>query len=163
MENRISIVFATAVQTSVKDAINALITNLSPVLINLTKEQRKALSKMAEGSLPFAIDALNYAETEPKFVPASVNVPEFRIDLEAYTVLSEFFTLLKPIMTGIEDTKTLCGAETFKSSRSVYKIIKQAEAEGVPGAKDAAEKLGKRFKGQGGSGNSGGSTDTPTA
>ena len=86
---------------------------------------------MEDDSLPFATDALSYAEKKPKFVPASVDVQEFRIDFNAFTILKEFETLLKPILTGIDDTKTLCGAETYKSARSVYKTIKQAAAEGV--------------------------------
>ena len=149
MENRISLKISPDVDAAIRSAIDALNTNLTPLLISLTKEQRKALSKMDNDSIPFVSDALAYAEKEPKFAPPSVDVPELKIDFAAVTTLHDYETLLNPIMSGIDDAKMLSGYEAYKASRSIYKTLKQAADENVPGAKDAYENLSKRFKGQG--------------
>lgn len=163
MANHVSIIFTPEVQTAVKGAMEVLKTNLAPLLITLTKVERKKLSKMNEDSIPYVTDALSFAEKEPKFVPPSVDISEFKLDFDAFTILNEFENNLKPIMTGIEDSKILCGNESYQSYRSIYKTIKQAASEGVAGAKDAAEKLGKRFKGQGNFGKGDGPENPPNS
>ncbi len=161
MENRASIVFIQEEITDINGAISVLKERLLPKLVTLTKQERKKTSTMQEGSLPFVSDSLEAGQKEPKFVPPSVSIDDLKIDLDAYIVLRGILKDLFPIITGVEDSMMLCGHEAYQNARSIYKTTKQLASDGFPGAKDAADLLGKRFKGQGNFGPDNGAGDSP--
>ena len=162
MQNRVSFVFTEEAVTAFTTAVEALKTAIMSFLITLTKEERKSIAKMEEGSELYVGKALSLIETNSDFKPASVNAAEFRKDFDAYKVLSKLEDLLTPVMTAIVDTKMQCGAEAYSAFRAIYKTVKQAAGEGVTGAKDAFDSLSGRFEGQGNF-NKGSIPDNPPA
>ena len=161
MEDRIHIVFTDEEIAAINAALTVLKEKVMPKVITLSKKDRKKTSTMQEASLPFVTDALEAGKKEPKFVPPSVNIDNFGIDLTAYTTLRGFINDLNPIVTGIEDSMLLSGHEAYQCGRYIYNNTKQLAVEGFPGAKDTADLLGKRFKGQGNFGTDNGSGDSP--
>ncbi len=154
--NLISLQLTEEELTTIRTSATNLNSILKPKLISLTDQQRSSIPKMGDKNVPFVGKTLDYAEKNPQFVPPFLNVPELRIDFTAVTVLSEFYNALYPIVSLISDTIMESGSEAYSASLLFYESIKLAAKMNVPGAKEIADDLGKRFKGQG---NFGGDTN----
>ncbi len=147
--------------TSLRDAGSVFGTILKPKLVSLTDEQRKATLKMGDKNVPFVSKGLEHADKNPQFVPSFLNVSELRTDFSAVTILSEFYNVLFPIVSLISDTMMESGSEAYSAALLFYESVKLAAKMNVPGAKEIADDLGKRFKGQGKSVD--GAADNPPA
>jgi hypothetical protein len=144
-ENRISIQITAAEVQSVKDAIATINGVVGKYLIALTPEERKALPKMSDGSLPFVTKALDYATTNPTFVPAYIDLPELKIDVDATAALLQIERPLEQLAQNLSDTVMLCGSEAYVTALTFYNSVKQAAKMKVPGAEPIANDLGERF------------------
>ena len=149
VNNLISFSLTEQEATSIRDAVSVINTNLKPKLISLTDEQRKSMPKMGDKNVPFVGKALEYADKNPQFVPAFLNVNELKTDFNAVTVLSEFYNSLLPIVSLINDTMMESGSEAYSAGLLFYESAKLAAKMNIPGAKEIADDLGKRFKNQG--------------
>ena len=158
VENRVSIVIPPEVKQAVLQKLTEVDELLKPFLIALKPEERKALPKMADGSLPFVSKTLGYVKTDPQFVPAYLNIPELEIDFNAVLDLTEFTHLCYKLRDGLKDTIVLSGSEAYVASLSYYNSVKNAAKMNVPGAKAIYEDLKKRFENMG---RGKGSADTP--
>lgn len=125
-ENQISIQITAAEVQAVKDSIAAINAVLGKYLIALTPDDRKALPKMSDGSLPFVKKALDYATTNPTFVPAYIDVPELKIDVDATEALLQIERPLEQLAQNVSDTIMLCGSEAFVAALTFYNSVKQA-------------------------------------
>jgi hypothetical protein len=127
--------------TAIQSAIAALKTNL-PFLVNLTKTERAALSKMGDATYSYVTKALDYAANNPLLVPSFTNLGEGRRDLNLYNDLRSIHQQLAQLVEGIDDTEMAAGIEAKEFADKFYASVQQAALSNVPGAKVIADDLG---------------------
>jgi len=127
------------------NAIGDIVSTFKPYLIALTPEERKRIPKMSDATLPFVQKALDYASTNPSFVPAYIDVSELKVDMVAANTLMEVQRPLAQIAQSLDDTMMLCGSEAYIAALAFYNSVKQAAKLKVPGAESIYEDLSTRF------------------
>lgn len=147
-ENRISLEITQKNIAEINAAINALAEKLQPLLIALEAEDRQSLAKMKDKSIPFVEKIVQYAESNPEFVPAFLNADEMKKDFNAFSILNSFLRPLAQITRNLEDTAMLCGSDAYLAGLVYYGSVKQAAKVNVPKAKAIADDLGTRFESQ---------------
>jgi hypothetical protein len=144
-KNVVSIVIPKEKLSEMQVHIAALQTLLSEYVVALTPEQRRALPKMNDKTMPFVDKSLEYTKANPEFVPVYLDVKEFEVDLNAVSDLKTVFNPLSQICKNVEDSMMLSGSEAYQSALTYYNTVKQAAKMNVPNAKNISEDLGKRF------------------
>ncbi len=144
-ENRVSIVITPEDKTAVNQAITTIREKLLPYLIALTPSERKELPKMSDKTIPFVNKALNYAVSNPEFMPPYLQLDELNKDVNAVNALNVFHAQLEQVVTGLDDTMMLAGSEAYIAALSYYNSVKQAAKINVPNAKTIYEDLKERF------------------
>lgn len=147
--NSLSIQIPEADLQAVKDALATIQNTLSPYLQALSPEERRALPKMGDGTEPFVSKVLDYASSDPQFVPPFVDVPEMGYDWNAVQHLIPLLRSVSQLQSNLNDTVMLAGSECYVAALSYYNSVKMAEKMNVTGAKVISEDLGKRFNGKG--------------
>jgi len=145
-ENLVSVQIPTADLEAVRNALTVLEQKLLPHLVDLSKEERRALLKMGDKSLPFVEKALEYAGTNPTLLPAYVDVAEMKVDLDAVKLLTDFYRLTEKITDMLDDTIKLSGSEAFKTALKIYKAVQHATQSGISGAEVIFNDLKQRFE-----------------
>lgn len=147
-ENRISIALSAADKTNVAQAIQTITETLQPLLIALDAADKNALAKMKDKSVPFVEKIIQYAKSNPEFIPPFLNVTEMETDYKAFTELNALIRPLTQIFKNMDDTATLCGSEAYIAALAYYNSIKQAAKMNVPNAKTIYDDLSIRFEAQ---------------
>ncbi|MFC3881040.1 hypothetical protein ACFOSV_12675 [Algoriphagus namhaensis] len=119
---------------------------LSPYLIALTPKQRKTLFKMGESSKPFVEKVLEYAVSNPEFLPAFAEEPEMQRDWKAHHDLNPCYNALNQIVSNLNDTVLLLGADLMKPSNAYYASVQMGVKMDVPNAKPIYEDLKVRYE-----------------
>ncbi|NVK53087.1 MAG: hypothetical protein HWD85_09145 [Flavobacteriaceae bacterium] len=146
MENKISIEIPAADLQAAKAALDQVQQILAPYVIALTPDQRKTIPKMSDGTEPFVGKVIEYADSNPQFLPPFVDKGEFDKDWEAISGLLPLLRLCTQIQDTLSDTTMLAGSEAYISALSYYNSVKQAAKVNVPDAKAIYEDLRKRFE-----------------
>lgn len=149
MDNSISITIPPADLQAVKDMLASINGLLAPYLIALTPEDRRKLLKMGDGSEPFVSKVMDYAVSDPQFLPPFVQIAELKKDWEAVTARLPIFRTVQQLENNLSDTVMLTGSEAFEGSLSYYNSVKLGAKMNVPNAKTIYEDLSKRFEAQG--------------
>lgn len=144
-DNLVSIQIPAEDQEAIRAALATLEEKLQPFLIALTKAERKGLPKMRDKTIPFVEKAIEYAESNPGFVPGFLNVTEMRTDYQAVILLTEYFRSIEKLYQTLNDTILLSGSEAYKGALHFYKTVKQAAKAGIPGAQPINDDLKQRF------------------
>ncbi len=144
-DNRVGIEIPETDIAEINAAIETIKAKLQQYLIALTPEERKALPKMSDKTIPFVDKALDYAETSSQFAPQYMNVPEMKIDVTAVHLLTSFFRPLEQLTSGLDDTIMLSGSEAYVASLSYYNSVKMAAKMNIPDAKPIYDDLKERF------------------
>lgn len=147
-ENRISITLSAADKASLTQAIQTLTDTLQPLLIALDAADKNALAKMKDKSVPFVEKVIQYAQSNPEFVPPFLNVAEMETDYKAFSQLNALIRPLMQIFRNMDDTAALCGSEAYIAALTYYNSIKQAAKMNVPNAKAIYDDLSVRFEAQ---------------
>lgn len=147
-ENRISITITAADKSTIEASLTTLKNLFDQFLIALNPDDKKSLAKMKDKSLPFVEKALQYADTNPEFVPAYLNVNEADKDLAAFKVLNEFLRQLQQMVSNLEDTSTLAGSEAYQAALAYYGSVRHAVKMNVPNAQAIYDDLSVRFEAQ---------------
>lgn len=147
-ENRISIEISRDDIEAVNQAIQTIVTRLSPYLIALDADDKKLLQKIGERNLPFVEKCLQYAESNPEFLPFYVSAGEFRKDFTGFGVLRSFLRSLNQVVSNIDDTATLCGSDSSEAASAYYGAVRTAAKNGVPNANAIYEDLSVRYEAQ---------------
>lgn len=145
-ENRIALSISGTEKANILQAVNALAALLEPHLIALGAEDRKRLAKISDGTIPFMQKVAQYVESNPEFVPAFVDVAEFKKDLQTFTDLREVLRPILQMVSNLEDTTALTGAEAYDFGRAYYKSTQQGVKMNVPNANAIYEDLKERFE-----------------
>jgi len=148
-DNLLSIVIPPEVATTVLNAINDISTQLKPYVIALSMEERKALPKLGNKTIPFVEKVIEYADTEPQFIPPYLDLAELKRDYAAVNTLNLFHRPLNEIISNISDTLMEEGSDSYRNSLKYYESVKTVAKNDVPNAKTIYEDLKKRFENQG--------------
>ena len=144
-ENAISFELSGPEKKAIATALSTIESTLESYLIALTIEQRKTLPKMNDGTLPFVEKVMDYAESNPEFVPPYVDKNELKKDLKAREDLQHIGRKIAQLNTLLDDTTLLAGSEAYSASLSYYQSVKQAAKMNIPDAKTIYKDLQKRF------------------
>ncbi len=144
-ENVVSIKISKEDQNKVSKAISDLNNILKPLLISLTSTQRREIPKMGDGTEPFVEKVLDYAQSNPEFAPAYLDIPEASVDFEAVKALTGFYRPLLQLQQQLDDSIMLSGSEAYVAALAYYNSVKIATRMNVPGAKAIYEDLRQRF------------------
>lgn len=148
-ENRISIAIPPADLQAVQQALATIQTILAPYVVALTPEDRKKVLKMGDSSEPFVSKAMDYATSDPQFLPPFMQAAEMKKDWDAVVDLLPTFRTVQQLDDNLSDTVMLAGSEAYEAALAYYASVKMAAKMNIPGAKAIYEDLKKRFEGQG--------------
>ena len=146
MENKVSIEIQSADLQAIKDAIAVLQAKLSPLLIALTTDQRQKRVKMGEASKPFVEKVLEYAVSNPQFLPAFASVPQMQKDWKAHQELNPVYNSLNQITSNLSDTLLELGQDLMKPANAYYKLVQVGVSMDVPNAKPIEADLAVRYE-----------------
>lgn len=147
-DNRISIEITPAQKTIIVDAVAALKTALDGIIINLTKEERQSLPKIADKTLAFDEKCKAYMASRPELVPGFIDMPELAKDRKLIDDLLPCLRELAPICEGLEDTVSLAYTDVYVADLAFNASVKQAAKRGVPGTDTIYDDLKERFPGR---------------
>lgn len=134
---------------AVQDALAATRSALSAYFLALSAEDRKTLLKMSDKSYPFVAKVMDYATSDPEFVPPFIDLEEMRKDWDALQQLVPLIREMGQLYSNLSDTAMMAGSESYSAALSYYHSVKQASKMNVPGAKVIYDDLRQRFEGQG--------------
>ncbi len=144
-ENKISVSIPAETASEIQVAIKVINDKLAVHLLALTPDERRAIPKMGDGTIPFVKKAFEYATANKEFTPAFVDVEEMKKDIEAVETLQAFLRPLQQLVSSLDDTIMLSGSEAYVSALSYYNSVKNAARLNAPAAKVIAADLKQRF------------------
>jgi hypothetical protein len=139
--------------------INEINLSFAPYIVPLTPTERKEILKMGEKTLNFVEKAHDLAHSNPKLVPAFLDMDAFDIDFSDAHGLWTLITGVLRLYENLCDTEMIAGSEAYQAALVFYNSVKSAAAQDVDGAKAVYEQLYSRFSNNG---RKGGSTETET-
>ena len=150
-DNKLNLILAEDSVVLINKSINIVKDNIPTV--GLTDEQRASLKSMDVDNKVFVEDvisvmAVNGAGIIPDFIK-----PEFiKNDLTLSNQLDSILVNLLSAVRLVTDAKRVADDEAYSLALASYKMFEMASLAGIPGAKEAYEKLKPRFDGQGNAG-----------
>jgi len=115
-----------------------------PFLLDLTKEQKKALPKFGDKSIPFVNKTLEFAKEHSDVIPARLPMEEFSRDVTLYNQLFMIYHEGKELCDQINDTYLQVGAEAYSTALAVYANL-QINQDLFDGSELVLDELSKRF------------------
>jgi len=117
-----------------------------PFLIDLSKDQRKGLSKLGNKTHSFVKKALNVATLNPGVLPATFDVNQMRSHTELFEDLTPIKLAIDQLKKQLDDTVTGAGNQAYTAALDVYAVAKSRF--GRAKLETAATELGQRFRGK---------------
>lgn len=143
--NRISLKLSDDLVAQVKQHFTAASEMASPLLVNLSPDENKALPKLGDKSYSFVTKALEYMKVPGTPMPDYVNIEELETDLKAYDTLRQILQTVMPLIDQLNDSMALSGSEAYVAVLSYYNYIKGAAKSNVQGAQTIYDDLRSRF------------------
>lgn len=131
-QNVVSIEIPAAVLAEVQELINQASIKLAPYLVALTPQERHDLPKMADRTVAFVSKALQYAQSNPEFAPAYLNVPALQVDVKAVQDLTSIEHPLENLVSQLNDTIMQAGSEAYVAGLTYTNLQKWPAAETYP-------------------------------
>ncbi len=147
-DNRISIEINPEKKEASVDAVEALKEELDGIIINLTKDERTTLPKIADKTLAFDEKCKAYMASRPELVPGFVDTVELAKDRKLIADLLPCLRDLAPICEGLEDTISLAYTDVYVADLAFHQSVKQAAKRGVAGTDTIYDDLKTRFPGR---------------
>jgi hypothetical protein len=148
MENTISIEIPADVKAAVAAKFGEIEALLKPYAVSIAEDEKGALLKIADKTIPFVDKVEGYVVTAPEFIPNHMDVPEFVRDKTALDSLDAMLKVANPVMSLISDTLELTANDSFSAALLYFRSVRQASNDGVAKAKPIYEDLAKRFPGR---------------
>jgi hypothetical protein len=126
-ENRIDVAITQEQVAQVVDLFKQIEAAL-PGLIELTAEQRQAMSRYSEKDLSFILKALTIAEHHPEILPPSFSLDEMRRDVSALQSLDTILLTAHRVLGILEDSRFAAARESLGHESSVHKFLKTHNA-----------------------------------
>ena len=118
------------------------------MLINLNKDERQSLPKIADKTLAFDEKCKAYMTSRPELVPGFIDAAELAKDRKLIDDLLPCLRELAPICEGLEDTVSLAYTDVYVADLAFHANVKQAAKRGVPGTDTIYDDLKTRFPGR---------------
>jgi hypothetical protein len=134
---------------AVQAAVRTLQARLMPHLVNIGPDEKRALTKMGSKSVDFVSKTLTYANTNPQFKPAFVDIDSFSHDVAAFGVLRSLQQPVSQLADMLDDSLALTGSDAMTAALAYYQSVKTANKLNVPGAATINDDLSTRFSNQG--------------
>jgi hypothetical protein len=147
-ENRISIQISAPDLATINTAAKTIRDTLAPYVIALAPEDKQAVPKVKDKSVPFMLKGLQYMQTNPEFISVYADTAEINKDYTAFDVMKQLLQVLSPIVSNIEDTGFLCGSEAYQGILNYYNNVKQAVKMNVPDAQAIYDDMKVYFEAQ---------------
>jgi hypothetical protein len=144
--NRISFSLDEADKQEILEVLNVLKKKL-PMLVELAQGEARELPLMGDKSYAFVFKALEFAKQYPEYA-ALIDVTEFEKDVNAVSLLREFYVPLAQLTKKVHDTMSLAGSEAYVAALTYYGSSKEGRKRKLPNAVLITEELGKRFPGR---------------
>lgn len=148
-QNKISFSLSDAERKEIQNHIQALMDKLAPLLIQLSREERKKLPKMGDKTVAFVQKALDYSRQNPELAPAYLDEKEYAKDMAAVDQLKQILRPLEKLTGLLSDSAMLSGSEAYQAGLYYYYGVKGAAKANVKGAQDIYDDLASRFPGSG--------------
>jgi hypothetical protein len=139
--SNISVVMTPAQIAAIATAITVIRSNLT-FLLNLTKEERKTLSKMGDDGFSYVTKALDYAVNNTNIIPGALSLPEAQKDLKLANDLRSILQQINQLAEGIDDTIMQAGVEAKDFSDRFYDMAKSMSSTNTPGLDVIVDDLG---------------------
>ena len=150
-ENRIDTILSEAGLSTIKTGIAAIAAELPAG--TLDEQQRKSYRAIDVSNKVFCEDAVTEISISGAgIMPPFISAVSIQKDLTLFEQLDGVEASLQNVMQKIADLKRIAGHEAYNMAAAAYKIYSAANAAGIPGAKQAYEKLKPRFDAQGNAG-----------
>ena len=147
-ENKLNTVITAADLTTINASI-ATITSKLPAG-SLTDEQRASLKAIDVANKVFVEDVITeIGVSGAGIIPSFINQTFIQNDVTLFTQLDGIEAGLLNLLQKVSDLKRICGDEGYSMALTSYKIFDAANQAGIPGAKQAYDKLKVRFDAQG--------------
>ena len=143
--NQISIVIAPELHDQMMKHVAELRELLKPFTHALSIDERRSLTKMGDKTHPFVQKALEYARTNKEFIAPSIDAAEWQKDYDGWEKLHPLKNQLAQLLSDVDDTILLLGAESYDPARFYYTLAKEAASRGDSSAKPIVEDLSRRF------------------
>ena len=134
---------------AVQAAVQTLQAKLVPHLVNIGPDEKRALAKMGSKSVDFVSKTLTYANTNPQFKPAFVDIDSFSRDVTAFGVLRSLQQPVSQLADMLDDSLAITGSDAMNAALAYYQSVKTANKLNMPGAATITDDLSTRFAGQG--------------
>lgn len=147
-ENRLNLVLTAADLTAINAGVAAITAKLPAG--SLDEEQRKSYQAIDVDNKVFSEDVvteMNISGTG--ILPPFLNATFIQNDLTLFEQLDGVEANLLNVLQKVADLKRIAGNEAYGMATAVYKIYSAANFAGIPGAKQAYDKLKARFDAQG--------------
>jgi hypothetical protein len=145
MDNKVSIAIPSADLAATNDALAVIKATLGQFLISLSKDERKGLTKMGELSRAFVEKFLDYARTNPQYLPPFQNMEELQKDWSAIVQLLPIYNQLRQLVSDMGDTLMQAGAELMEPANLYYGTVGLGAKAGLPGAKPIHDDMKTRY------------------
>jgi len=145
IENRINLEIDQTKRETIETGLAGLKTELLPLLVALSVENKRSLPLVGERLINFIEQAVKSADQNPNLVPPYLKLEDVKVDMEAWKYLNGISRELEHIVSLLNDTAALSGSEAYSSMLSYYNYLKQAAKDGVPGAKPIYDDLKHHF------------------
>lgn len=94
------------------------------VLVELSIDERRALTKMGEKSEAFCRQTLIVLAQNPQIIPAELDVREAENDLQQLDLLRPRFARLRQLATRADDTEMALGSDVMAAALEGYALAK---------------------------------------
>lgn len=145
-ENQISIEIPEEEIKLLNEHFKAITLIFKKYTIALSPEERRKKAKMGDKTIGFVEKVMEYAVSNPEFIPSYMKVDELNIDFKAADVLTNMFRIISQLSNELNDTILLCGSEAYTAALMYYAAVRQASKDNATGAKTIYEDLKKRFE-----------------
>ena len=116
---------------------------------DLGTEDVRRFAVAGDKSLVYVKEALVVAQTIQGVCPTHLDVVEFARDVAGADYFDAMERRLRALVKLMHDASILCRKEAYQQANAVYDGTKKAAEFNVPGAKAAADSLGRHFEGRG--------------
>jgi len=146
--NKISVEITQEKDTVVNEMVDKLSAELD-FLVALTVEERRKLAKMGRKNLDIVERSCQYAEGNPKYLPAYMPFMEFKKDVLLSQWLRKLEKKLDQFTKNLKDTAILAEAEAYRTARYYYQSVKSSAISGDEVAEQITTDLAVHFKKKG--------------
>ena len=148
MEDSISFTISPEDLQAVKDMIASINELLEPYLITLSPEERDKLLEMSEQCEPFVAKVMDYAVTNPEFLPPFVQIEDVKKDWHDSSSFLSIFRSIQKLESNLSDTVRVISSDAFETALIYFNWVKLATEMNVPYSKIICDDLNKSLEGE---------------